>query len=224
MSCSAYCILWDCESDSLFAEYTDKDEAFRRMQITCICSLCIPLDEADGLLHDQARERVFWRDAPGDIEAFVHLLSGASFHVAFNGIHFDLKLLQKHCRPVFFELLVRAWDPMLQLSLVVGRWPKLDDLLEQNGLSKKTGDGVHAVRLWAEGRRFDLACYCMEDVRLLWRLCCLPELRLKGLPPVPSTAYSLAAAARLFSVNPKRPKVEVVEVVDATGAAEEASV
>jgi hypothetical protein len=198
------CLVFDIETDSLFADFSSRDEALDRMQMTVACAVEIPIAKSGDLLLSDAVEHTIWRDAPGDVERLLDLLLRARFVVAYNGAQFDLPVLKKYNRKIYFELTAKLWDPLAQLNLVLGFRPKLDDLLKQNGLAQKTGDGVNAVRLFADGKRAQLAAYCLDDVRALVELCTLATLRVDGLT-LPPTAFSLAAAARLFAVHTPNP-------------------
>lgn len=86
--------------------------------------------------------------------------------VAYNGRGFDFRVLKNH-----FPLdRVRAWeqkliDPFEVIREQTGSWVKLDELLEANGLPRKSANGVAAVEWWADGRKEEVAEYCRDDVQ-----------------------------------------------------------
>jgi hypothetical protein len=141
--------------------------------VTCAC-----VYDAEGGV---ARSFVFMRDGPGAREEFLALLDAAPRLCAFNGVRFDLPFLAR--RWGLAPERVGAWvrklvDPFEASKLALNRTFSLDRLLAANGLSGKTGSGLHAVTLAREGRWDELADYCMHDTRMTHAAVALPALLL----------------------------------------------
>ena len=141
--------------------------------VTCAC-----VYDAEGGV---ARSFVFMRDGPGAREEFLALLDTAPRLCAFNGVRFDLPFLAR--RWGLAPERVGAWvrklvDPFEASKLALNRTFSLDRLLAANGLSGKTGSGLHAVTLAREGRWDELADYCMHDTRMTHAAVALPALLL----------------------------------------------
>ena len=99
------------------------------------------------------------------------LLDGADAIVAYNGRHFDLRVL----RNLYDAARVDGWeaklmDPFEVIRATTRSWVKLNELLEANGLPVKAGDGRSAVDWWAAGEVEKVTEYCRLDVLLLCRL------------------------------------------------------
>ena len=119
------------------------------------------------------------------IMAFEPLLNAfdeATVIVGYNILAFDLPLLKryyKNNRNRYMAHRQKCHDLFDRIKSVVGFWPKLDHLLNDNALQSKTADGASAIAMWNDGRRMQLASYCMEDARLTLQLGLLPLLKIK---------------------------------------------
>ena len=141
--------------------------------VTCACAF----DPEGGV----SRAFVFGRDGAAAREEFLALLDAAPRLCAFNGVRFDLPFLAR--RWGIGPERVGGWvrklvDPFEASKLALARTFSLDRLLAANGLSGKTGHGLHAVALAREGRWDELADYCMHDTRMTHAAAALPALRL----------------------------------------------
>ncbi len=105
---------------------------------------------------------------------FAPLLDCADAIVAYNGMRFDLQVLSNaHFRDEPDR--VASWrlkliDPFEVMRVTTNSWVKLDELLESNGIAKKTGSGLDAIRWWKEGQYDRVARYCEDDVEALKQL------------------------------------------------------
>jgi hypothetical protein len=99
------------------------------------------------------------------MEDMGRMLDEADVVVAYNGRSFDIRVLRNH----FEQASVDQWeqklvDPFEAMKDYTGSWVKLDELLDANGLPRKSADGVSAVLWWSEGRKREVAEYCKDDV------------------------------------------------------------
>ena len=117
------------------------------------------------------RFRVFTKEAFGDFEA----LAKDRMVIGFNSIHFDDRVLAAIGINVTTE-----WDLLQEMWVAAGLGREfklsshigfgLDATAKANGFSGKTGWGGAAPIQWQRGEYGRVIDYCLEDVRLTWRL------------------------------------------------------
>ena len=117
------------------------------------------------------RFRVFTKEAFGDFDA----LAKDRWVIGFNSIHFDDQVLAANGIQV-----TTAWDLLQELWVAAGlgrefQYPShtgfgLNATAEANGIGSKTGWGGYAPVQWQRGEYGRVIDYCLEDVRLTWRL------------------------------------------------------
>ena len=117
------------------------------------------------------RFRVFTKEAFADFEA----LARDRMVIGFNSIHFDDQVLAAIGVNVKTE-----WDLLQELWIAAGlgrefEYPShigfgLNATAEANGYGNKTGWGGFAPVQWQRGEYGRVIDYCLEDVRLTWRL------------------------------------------------------
>ena len=128
---------------------------------------------------EEARFRVFTQESFGEFAA----LAEERLLVGFNSIHFDDRVL-KHVG-VNVET---TYDILQAMWVVAGlgrefQYPShvgfgLAATAKANGLGSKTGWGGYAPVQWQRGEYGSVIDYCLEDVRLTWKL--LEIVRLNG--------------------------------------------
>ena len=117
------------------------------------------------------RYRVFTKES---FEQFEELANGRQL-IGFNAIHFDDQV------PKHVGMNVQSdWDLLQELWVDAGldrtfQYPShagfgLNATAEANGYGNKTGWGGHAPVQWQRGEYGSVIDYCLEDVRLTWRL------------------------------------------------------
>lgn len=77
-----------------------------------------------------------------------------------------------------------------RLRDVLDTWPKLSDLLRENGLGSKLTTGDNAIVMWEAQRRVELEDYCRVDVRKTAELALLPVVSFKHLQ-IPASVYGI---------------------------------
>jgi DEAD/DEAH box helicase domain-containing protein len=103
-----------------------------------------------------------------EMERFGELLKNAGRVVGFNIHHFDLPVIQP-----YFSWNVRelpTLDLMSDVEKGMGFRVSLDNLCSETFGSKKTADGMQALRWFKEGRIEDIKKYCLKDVELTKKL------------------------------------------------------
>jgi hypothetical protein len=158
--------VFDVETDKLLcASKGSSGHEALRITVACGASLREALPELVDVktFYGEPRDA---SDLGGETLAGLgRMLDDADVVVAYNGRSFDIRVLRNH----FDQDSVDRWekklvDPFEAMKDHTGSWVKLDELLEANGLPRKSADGVSAVAWWSEGRKREVAEYCKDDV------------------------------------------------------------
>ena len=160
-------VVWDVETTALIDR---KKVPIKDMEISVACALVF--DVADTKLENAVR-RSFWHSsvmASYGMSDLCSLLSECKSHVAYNGVRFDMLVLDKHFESEEQRQLAKQklHDPLKDVSSV--SYYSLNALLAANGLGSKTASGKEAPVMWDSSRFEDLESYCMSDVELLAKL------------------------------------------------------
>lgn len=92
------------------------------------------------------------------------ILEHANVLIGFNSDSFDIPLLNRYY-PGDLSC-IRSIDLLTEVQKVLGRRIRLQALAEATLKKGKKGDGLKAGEWWKEGKRQQVAEYCIEDVRL----------------------------------------------------------
>ncbi len=92
----------------------------------------------------------------------------AELLVTFNGLYFDIPLLNKYYKKEGLGDLTahKHLDIFKEVKQVSGRWLKLDKIAEGTFGIRKSGDGLEAVKWWREGKVDEIRKYCLDDVKI----------------------------------------------------------
>lgn len=92
----------------------------------------------------------------------------AELLVTFNGLYFDIPLLNKYYKKEGLGDLTehKHLDIFKEVKQVSGRWLKLDKIAEGTFGVRKSGDGLEAVKWWREGKVDEIRKYCLDDVKI----------------------------------------------------------
>lgn len=92
----------------------------------------------------------------------------ADLLITFNGVYFDIPLLNKYFKKEGRGDLTktRNLDIFKEIKTTSGRWLKLDKVAEGTFGINKTGDGFDAVAWWRQGKVDEIRKYCIEDVKI----------------------------------------------------------
>lgn len=99
----------------------------------------------------------------GDVDKLVMLLLEADLVVGFNLLAFDYEVLRGYRH---FAQEPKTLDIMVDLQRKLSFRPKLDSVVQATLGTRKTADGLQALRWYREGRLDLIAQYCQDDVRL----------------------------------------------------------
>ena len=167
--------------------YCDGWRDFEGMGISVICA------------YDSKTER-YHAFTRGNFDDFQSLVLNDSLIVSFNGLQFDDNVCQAMGMKVTttYDILKEAWvsdghPPTYESKKQMGYG--LDAFAKATGFAGKVGHGAQAPIDWQRGRYGRVITYCLEDVRLTWKLACwismtgsLPNPRAPGhnllMPPL----------------------------------------
>ena len=215
-------VCFDVETDCLLSSCpgATRDQQCFYSQITVACALVLdaalcedPNDAVEALATSEAFS--YWQDdASGDgtgpFEPLLQLMDEADVILVYNGFGFDYPVLRKYyggpsklaAQQRYVHHRLKTLDPFDRIRSATGEWPKLDALLQANGLASKTASGVEAITMWQDGRRRELEDYCAADVKLMAELCLQPDILLpRPRTRLPNVVYGIAAAVRGQSVS-----------------------
>lgn len=99
-----------------------------------------------------------------DLPKLWPILEHADMLIGFNSDSFDIPLLNRYYPGNLLH--VRSLDLLSEVQKALGRRIRLQSLAEATLKRGKTGEGSKAGEWWKEGRRDEVAKYCVEDVRL----------------------------------------------------------
>ena len=103
-----------------------------------------------------------------DLERLGHRLQKLHLVVGFNLKRFDYRVLQPYIKVRLADL--PTLDILEEVNAILGHRLSLNHLAEHTLREQKTGDGLLALELFAEGRWEELEFYCRQDVALTHRL------------------------------------------------------
>lgn len=114
-----------------------------------------------------------------DFSKIVEILNQAQTIYTFNGIHFDIPILAKHCGVDPSTWMLKTVDPLFLMfsTMGFGACRKLDLVLSDNGFENKSGSGLDAIEYWKNNERDKLMKYCMQDAKLTYDVCSLPLIK-----------------------------------------------
>jgi RNase_H superfamily len=92
------------------------------------------------------------------------VLERADALVGYNSDHFDIPILNRYYAGDLTK--IKSIDLMKEVYGVLGRRLKLDNLAEATLGKKKSGNGLEAVKWWAEGLYEKVRAYCLDDVKI----------------------------------------------------------
>lgn len=99
-----------------------------------------------------------------DLPKLWRVLEHADMLIGFNSDAFDIPLLNRYYPGNLSH--IRSLDLLSEVQKVLGRRIRLQSLAEATLGRGKSGDGLKAGEWWKEGRKDEVAKYCIEDVRL----------------------------------------------------------
>ena len=142
-------IIFDLETQNIFQEVGSSDPA--------------ALDISVGSFYDSATDKYLTLSVD-EIEKAWPLLEQADALVGYNSNHFDIPLLNKYYPGDLTQ--IKSIDLLESIRLSLGRRLRLDSIAEATIGTKKSANGLQAVRWWKEGKIDEIKKYCEQDVKV----------------------------------------------------------
>lgn len=92
------------------------------------------------------------------------ILEQADALVGYNSNHFDIPLLNKYYPGDLST--IKSIDLMASIQASLGRRLRLDDVVQATLGTKKSGNGLMAIKWWREGDIDSIKKYCKQDVKV----------------------------------------------------------
>jgi DEAD/DEAH box helicase domain-containing protein len=116
-----------------------------------------------AVLYDSKQDK-FYTYLQEEMDGLIHHLQKLDLVIGFNIIQFDYKVLSGLSQFNFHSL--PTLDLLLKVHEILGYRLSLDHLAQQTLGSKKTADGLMALKWWQQGRLDKIIKYCTQDVRV----------------------------------------------------------
>jgi len=92
------------------------------------------------------------------------ILESADVLIGYNSDHFDIPILNKYYSGDLTQ--IRSIDLLTETRNSLGKRLKLDSIAKATLGTKKSGNGLDAVKWWKEGKIEKVRKYCLDDVRI----------------------------------------------------------
>ncbi len=92
------------------------------------------------------------------------IFESADALVGYNSDHFDIPILNRYYAGDLTKF--RSIDLLKEIRNVLGRRLKLDGVAEATLGKKKSGNGLEAMKWWAQGEVEKVKSYCLDDVKI----------------------------------------------------------
>lgn len=99
-----------------------------------------------------------------DLAELWPIIERADALVGYNSDHFDIPLLNKYYPGDLTQ--IKSIDILASIKDSLGRRLRLDSVAHATIGSKKSADGLQAVRWWREGKVKEIMKYCEQDVKV----------------------------------------------------------
>ena len=99
-----------------------------------------------------------------DLHTVWPIIERADALVGYNSNHFDIPLLNKYYPGDLTQ--IKSIDLLEYIKESLGRRLRLDGVASATVGSKKSADGLQAVRWWREGKIKEIMKYCEQDVKV----------------------------------------------------------
>jgi len=98
-----------------------------------------------------------------ELEKLWPVIEAADVLVGYNSNHFDIPLLNKYYPGDLTQ--IKSIDILEDIRVSLGRRIRLDYVAKATLGTKKSADGLQAVRWWREGEYKKIMKYCEQDVK-----------------------------------------------------------
>ncbi len=141
-------IVFDIETQNTFADVNNDIKGLK-------VSVVVIYDYSDD------QYKVFKEDELGELWP---ILEQADRLIGYNSIHFDVPVLNNYYPGNLLDF--PQLDMLKRIKESLGNRLRLNDVATATLKVKKSGDGLEAVKWYAEGNWDDLIKYCTDDVKI----------------------------------------------------------
>ncbi len=142
-------IVFDLETQNIFQDVASNDPA--------------ALDISVATVYDSETEQ-YTTVVINELDALWPIIEQADALVGYNSNHFDIPLLNKYYPGDLTH--IKSIDILEDIRASFGRRLRLDDVAKATLGTKKSADGLQAVRWWREGKIEPIKKYCEQDVKV----------------------------------------------------------
>lgn len=142
-------IVFDLETQNIFQDVGSNDPT--------------ALDISVATVYDTETE-IYTTVAIDELDSLWPIIEAADALVGYNSNHFDIPLLNKYYPGDLTH--IKSIDLLEDIRLSFGRRLRLDDVAKATLGTKKSADGLQAVRWWREGNVSAIKKYCEQDVKV----------------------------------------------------------
>ena len=142
-------IVFDLETQNIFQDVGGSDPAL--------------LDISVGTVYDSKTDK-YTTATIDNLEILWPIIEAADALVGYNSNHFDIPLLNKYYPGDLTQ--IKSIDLLEDIKASLGRRLRLDSVAQATLGSKKSADGLQAVRWWREGKVDEIKKYCEQDVKV----------------------------------------------------------
>lgn len=142
-------IVFDLETQNIFQDVGSNDPT--------------ALDISVATLYD-SETGIYTTVTIDEIDQLWPIIETADALVGYNSNHFDIPLLNKYYPGDLSQ--IKSIDLLEDIKISLGRRLRLDSVAQATLGTKKSADGLQAVRWWREGNIEDIKKYCEQDVKV----------------------------------------------------------
>ncbi len=142
-------IVFDLETQNIFQDVGSSDPT--------------ALDISVATVYDSETE-AYTTVSIEELDTLWPIVEQADALVGYNSNHFDIPLLNKYYPGDLSQ--IKSIDILEDIKISFGRRLRLDDVAKATLGTKKSADGLQAVRWWREGKIAEIKKYCEQDVKV----------------------------------------------------------
>lgn len=142
-------VFFDLETQNIFQDVGGNDATLLDISVACVC--------------DSATE-TYTTVTVDELHTIWPIIEAADALVGYNSNHFDIPLLNKYYPGDLFA--IKSIDMLETIKESLGRRVRLDAVAAATIGSRKSADGLAAVRWWREGEIDKIKKYCAQDVKV----------------------------------------------------------
>jgi DEAD/DEAH box helicase domain-containing protein len=142
-------VVFDLETQNIFHDVGSNDPT--------------ALDISVGSFYDSVTD-VYTTLSIDELDRAWPIIERADVLVGYNSNHFDIPLLNKYYPGDLTQ--IKSIDLLEEIRKSLGRRLRLDSVAEATVGSKKSANGLQAVRWWREGKIEEIKKYCEQDVKV----------------------------------------------------------